>query len=685
MPAAMNTDEEEGRDFHASNSKQPSTRTIDPQQLVSQIQSKLAQGAEVTKEDLQGLHQILLLQNNTETTATLNRTFLDRWNHVPELSSYRLVRHFGMVQDMMDPEYYIADVQGQSMHFRDPSSTSLEDAPDDGELLAQHLAERQPLLVVPVPFASEWFASRMTPPETDEDMPASSVVIPESPPSQQQQQQQQADGSRKRERGEEASSLAAPSAKTKTKTTSDGTPPPRMECEEPASTPASEAGRVHGQESDWWPAGSLESPVNECPVLAKLYYDQYPQSKEKLRLNDLVETIGIVSMDPWEADFSNNVEDFGILSPPLPPPSRLPRLHVLSFRRVDLDTVVAATQQESSSNLQHCHEEQPSLTQELSLSRSLCKDPLEAWTNHCCLSLDSTTLAETLFLTLVAKAERKRHGEVHGDIQRGPQHALGSASVQLVCPNDRAADLLYRKLHQFLHQLCPVVAGIDFTSSNDLPPGIVSVPSKESGRIWLNPWQLPPGSTLLIRAPNAWNHHPTIRPIVEELCAQHRLAYKFEGGMKVPFDADYRIIVVSSSSQQDPLTCTLQLTLNDLVTEDAETTSLFPTNPQTLQELRQALAQGRSQSQSSSTTTNVGLPPSVLEQAQQDFLQRRGHARSSAQSSTTPTTAMPEEADFHRWLTLTRLYARARSSSMATAADWESALELDDTIRCSYS
>lgn len=723
---------------HSTRGNGATTRT-----WISQIlPSQLAQGAELTKEDLQGLQALLHSDcNNTSNLLTpLTRTLLDQHSSSSSSSPLRLVRHFGMVQDMMDPEYYVSEVQGQSMHFRDPpiaaagGGAPFEDDPE-GELFSaqQHLAERQPLLVVPVPYSSEWFVTqnRMKPQESsggggDDDMAASSIVIPESPPA----QQQQPDGSRKRDRDEEASMLALGSnVKAKvtgtSKNESSTTTPPRhnMECEDPTSTtsPASEAGGgVHGQESDWWPAGSLESPVNECPVLAKFYYDQYPPTSSrygkdnKLQLNDLVETIGILSMDPWEADFSSSttpIDDFGTISPP--PPSRLPRLHVLSFRRIDLDGIVAARQQnESSSSLSmvsnelHYHDEQPSLTQEElppSLGGSnggLCRNPLEAWAHHC-LSLDSTALAETLFLTLVAKAERKQ-----GEIQRGPEHALGCASLQLVCPSDRAADRLYQQLHQFLHQVCPVMAGMDLThttyssstttTADRLPLGIVSLPSKESGRLWANPWQLPPGATLLIRAPNAWNQHPTVRPILEELCAQHHLAYKFEGGMKVPFDADYRIIVVSSSSSylQNTIPCTLQLKMNDMVAaEDAETTTMFPTSTEILQELRRALAQGRSHtggtSNGTTTDSNVGLPPSVLEQAQQDFLHRRGHARRSQESSsslTTPTTtAMPEEADFHRWLTLTRLYARARGASTATTADWESALGLDDTIRVSYS
>lgn len=632
-------------------------------ELIAQIQCKLAQGAVVTKEELVGLQH----HHRSASVPSLNRVFLDRWNHAPELSSFRLVRHIGMVQDMMDPEYYPESVHGQSMHFRD-AMIMTEDSMEP-ELPMHNLSERQPLVVVPVPFASEWFDHTGRDDDAAQQQPQAvpSVVIPESPP------EAASSSCRKRDRDAATDNTMSSPSTSKVKTTTAKSP--MMECEEPSSsylitsTPTSPLEfAVHGQESDWWPAGSMESNVKECPVLAKLYYDQYPRCNDKLRLNDLVELIGIVSMDPWEATFSDTTFDMSV---PLPPPSRLPRMHVLAFTRLDLDEAAAVATTTTTSQRQdhpyYHHEEQPSLTLESSSPSAAAyhQNPLEAWTRHA-MSIHSSTLSETLFLTLLGKAERKRGGGAdgrRGDVQRGVVDALGCASLQLTCRDKQASQRLYQDLLHFLQQLCPVVAGIDLEQTQYAMAG----PSKESGRLLPNPWQLPPGSTILIRAPSDWKQTPTFtRRVVHELCEQHRLTFRFEGGMEVPFDADYRIVVVSTTGLVEPLPCTI----NMAVSMDNPEMALFPLDVQTLHQLRQALTMGRSR------TGNVHLPPSVLEQAQHDFLHRRGHARKQQGQ-----VKLPDEADFHRWLTLTRLYARARGAAAATTVDWESALGLDDAIR----
>jgi hypothetical protein len=53
-----------------------------------------------------------------------------------------------MVQDMLEPEYYLTEVEGVLTHFRDYNPTSIVEVFD----VAHKLAERQPLLVVPLPF-----------------------------------------------------------------------------------------------------------------------------------------------------------------------------------------------------------------------------------------------------------------------------------------------------------------------------------------------------------------------------------------------------------------------------------------------------------------------------------------------------------------------------------------------------
>ena len=260
-------------------------------------------------------------------------------------------------------------------------------------------------------------------------------------------------------------------------------------------------------------------------------------------------------------------------------------------------------------------------------------------------------------------------------------------------------------------------------------------PSKETGRLEPSPWQLPRGATLILHMPGQSKKSSStasqLQPILRELIGHHRLPYKFEGGMYVPFEAAYRIIVVPWASKSTAATasdasstsfpsCTLQVrvpslspdqngslgTSNSISIESGMFPSFqhrtaFPRNSRTLRVLRDVVLRARS------SMGNVFLPKAVLDQAQEDFLQRRarghesqyGNMPSSSGSNNAittlkPTLPPPEEVDFHRWLTLTRLWTRARcvektASSLLTSAplctstvtDWQAALELDDAIQ----
>jgi hypothetical protein len=618
----------------------------DASNVVANITAKLAQGADITPSDLESLDCLHDGEHSSSPLATLDRSYLLTASNYP---TQTLVRHIGMVQDMMDPEYYVADYQGRSTHYRDVPVTASDDSASDGIDFSKNLAERQPLLVVPLPFCSKWLAQKLARSNGAAPLghsPPKPVVIPESPPN----HMVTTTATRKRDRGMDD----APSASKPRTTAADDS---AMDCEDAPASPAPQ-----GQELDWWPAGCLQSRKEESPVLAKLYYDQTihidnnnnKKQQRRLRLNDVVELIGVLSMDPWEADFGGEEEeDMFFPTTPLPPPSRLPRMHVLSYRQLDLDDLTRRKTTPQEQEDVYDHEEQPSVTQ--SSSRSV-KEQLTT-------VLKDATLAETLWMTLLSTAERTLHKQQSQsldeppslDMQRGPQHALGCASLQLTTPGD--SKVLYQQLWKVLRDICPVVAGIPSTSA--LPPP----PTKQNGRMTPSPWQLPKGATLLIHLDGPT---PTNRAVVlQELVSQHRIPYFFEGGMRVPFDADYRIIVVRSDTTTTTavakLPCTLQLQVGGEV-------ELGRTRHSYGRLLESVAACRRQQS------GNIALGKDVLEEAQQDFLKRRVEARKLEQP-------LPEEADFHRWLTVTRLQTRGRGAATATIADWERALVLDDAIQ----
>jgi hypothetical protein len=624
--------------------------------VVSSLTTKIAEGSEITGEDLRAADA--LLKNNDSSVPALDRSFLERWS----TNQPQLVRYFGMVQDMLEPEYYVSSLDGKSTHFRDVPvdvdcySNSQE---EENAFNPSNLAERTPHMVVPLPFASEWFLESKVYSTTNNHPANDSTItkIPESP----EVAMATTTKNRKRDRDgvdddhndddDEMDAACATAAKPRTE---DG-----MECEEDQEP------RPQGQELDWWPSGCMGSAPGQCPVLAKLYYDQISDSGEnqqrRLRLNDLVELVGILSMDPWEADFSQNNDDFFGTTPP-PPPSRLPRLHVLSYQISDLDTLARrhdATKEEGEEDsVVVDHEEQPSTTMSsphgptnsmplADICHSMVKDPI---------------LADALCMTLLSKAQRE---QPDAQMQRAGQHAIGCLSLQI---STHASKQVFQQLHALLREVCPVVATVDLSKSTTTTT--TEGPSKLQGRLGPTTWQLPRGATVLIHVGGGGGGgdscSPANRELLEGLLGQHSIPYSFDGGMKVPFDADFRIVVVSSScsSATAKLPCSMHLSL----AQDLEGPLLLSSSYSSggvLSQFRSSLAECR-------IIQTVGFSdPAILERAQQDFLAQRQTARKMAAS------VIPQEEDFHRWLTLTRLQARSRRRTSATIPDWERALELD--------
>jgi hypothetical protein len=216
------------------------------------------------------------------------------------------------------------------------------------------------------------------------------------------------------------------------------------------------------------------------------------------------------------------------------------------------------------------------------------------------------------------------------------------------------------------------------------------MPAKKLGRMDPTPLQLPKGSLLVINASAAAGLNPSQSSpawqCLQELASQHKLVYNFEG-IPIAFEADVRILVLSTPTSQHSLPCALQCRSDDIVEGGS------PVSLDELVALRCALALARSAgagSQSfrsgeyggsrrplSTCPTNIGFAPDVLERAQTDFMQRRQQARSSR-------GPLANETDFHRWLTLTRLQARGRAASIAEIGDWEQALSRDDAMRASF-
>lgn len=485
--------------------------------LVADIIAKITQGEEISPDDFHALDILLLSGDNDSQVPYLDRSFLQ---HAPA-SRPQIVRHLGMVQNMLDPEYYVSNCGGKSTHFRDSPVTT--DIPEID--LASNLAERTPLMVVPIPFTTDWFANRLrsshssyactcstTGTDATSDMSAT-ATIPESP---------EALVNRKRDRD----SPEEHNYKSKQRVQNDD--PSRMECDNDRDNQERSCDSI----PDWWPAGCMGSDPDACAVLAKLYYDQCSSTKNfkrKLRLNDLVEMVGVFSMDPWEAEFSTEDDFFGAVPPP---PSRLPRLHVLTYRILELDSMTPTMFGDSKTTGYESKQLPDPNTNALDLLTDTLKNPL---------------LAETLLMGLHSTAERQeiknQEQETSLEMQRAPQHAVGCASLQLSTSNSKA---LFDHLEGIIKGICPVMVSIDLSQHRISSPSkedsldsqhTITPPSYINGRLNPNCLQLPKGSTILVHVDDSCRMNIDL---LVELVSQHRIAYVFDGGMNVPFDADYR-------------------------------------------------------------------------------------------------------------------------------------------------
>ena len=548
---------------------------------------------------------------------TLNRSFL----HNTATAKPQIVRFTGMVQDMLEPEYYLAEIHGVTTHFRDYHSTStIQDM-----YICDNLAERQPLVVVPIPFVG----TRLRVDYDDNIMPMEETVDTTDTTHR----------SNKRSIGQtivkEQTSRPAPCSNNESFLLS------TREDSSVNQNNEATAGTLIPQYDDWWPVGTLGSDPNNCPVLAKLYYEQTNTEDCRLKLNQVVELIGVLSMDPWEADFDNPDDSFGMNRLIIPPPSLLPRLHVLCVNHLKMEEINndSITDDEKNNVLQLLTEQ-----------------------------LGSATTSEAILMVLLSMAERNQ--DAHGTfipVKTMSETTVGCASLNLIFPHEAACCAMQQTLECLLRQFIPVVASCSLA---DLGGTLVSPATTNVGRLTPSPLQLPRGATLLIN--EATLQAGPIGPRSQETLAAladvtrcHTVPYRFDGSMVYQWEADYRVIVLSVSNRNVAsklLPCVMQLVVQHGQTHPAPTLSsdAISVISSYLNKVRCA---------SSKIVLN-----DVLEVAQRDFVERRVRARHAGMTEC-------GEHDLHRWLTMTALQAKSRGVLEATVDDWNQALLLDEAMR----
>jgi len=635
-------------------------------------------------------------------------------------SSSGIVRIFGFVQDQMDPEYYQTKVKGRNTKYRDyvysgDGEGALSDADFDPVMMGgdMELAERQPLVVVPLPFTTDWFREGLVPVHNrakEDESSGDDEAMGNSSTNKR---------SRDEEDGEEAATssenmqIAAP---TDDAAEEDGaSSPARNRAKNDTKSPDCVGSTPNAL--DWWPAGTMGSDESQVPVLAKVYYDDDDAEGDRLRLNDLVELIGVVHFDPMEADFggqqkkqtddvkdngcgnggcsgvfADELEGFDDLSLmdrcALPPPSLLPRLHVLCYNRVDLDKVAVD------------HAPMPN---EATDDRTFAIDALA---HH--LFAGKREAGEALLMTLMSMAERESsESSSPGRPMTTPGGStLGCASLNITLPTVSACQSLKARLDATLRQIVPMVASADLSLSALAGGGspsasagsgdvAISSPVKTSeGRLAPSLMQLPKGAALLVNQGSLGEgrvdeHGHRTLVALSGLTKNHTVPYRFDGMMDYQFEGDYRVIVVSQGSRKNSqgantrgeklLECTMQMKLSS---PEYAVDSDHGLPAETAARVRSYIVHCRARGTQKSAET-IGLSRAILSQAEKDFVDRRVENRSSRNNA---NAAEIGEEDFHRWLNVTRLQARSRgidstASTDASLEDWEAALTLDDKMK----
>jgi hypothetical protein len=256
---------------------------------------------------------------------------------------------------------------------------------------------------------------------------------------------------------------------------------------------------------------------------------------------------------------------------------------------------------------------------------------------------------------------------------------VGCAMLRWIVRDVHQRDALLRALpapYTIMHSHEVVMTTMTVDDEQMLTPQMLT-PRRDpnTGRLRHSPLQLPAGALLVldltdIAGPGAAVNTAAagattsigLNSAVRNVLATHRLDYCFDGGVKIPFEADYRILVIT----------TPHLHCNDFLPPDSTFTIEAPPPSDLF---------GSQQSQGRLVVTTglprlserVELPGSLLESVVQAY----------AAFSSTTTGQKKSEDLLHRWLIATRSIARYHGHSTATLADFAMACRVEDQLQAS--
>lgn len=328
-----------------------------PLQLVAKIFESRQDHAEPWEQRLGAQFESLLSNpNSLSSIPCLNSTP----NH--ELSDGQLVRFRAMVQDMFDPEIYLAqyetrhlgtgEVRLQCGRYRDVlPNQQREEILEDSE--HAQMQDRLVMYCVSIPAEAPWVSELRSPvgeakpgPSGTSLNPLKRIHEPASSSSTAAQEDSAMDmdgednarchlngngegGKRARNDAdnEEILNNNPTSTTTTTTTTSNNSFQTNISTASSSNSNATARSPLHR-------GVDLNLPIPNSrakAAIVKLY-----EHSTDIRLTDMLELVGVVSLDPALAQHEHQDEDMMMMStaPHLPPPSLVPRLHVVSYTKL---------------------------------------------------------------------------------------------------------------------------------------------------------------------------------------------------------------------------------------------------------------------------------------------------------------------------------------------------------------
>jgi hypothetical protein len=292
---------------------------------------------------------------------------------------------------------------------------------------------------------------------------------------------------------------------------------------------------------------------------------------------------------------------------------------------------------------------------------------------------DATLADQALALLLYSRTEQQRTTTptTASVVHHHNDHPLvGCAILRWIVSDAHQRDALLRALpapYTILpsHALTVITNDDNHHHDNDAR-SLTPRRNPNTGRLRHSPLQLPAGALLVLdltdlATPGTTTSTTVLSHVVRNLLSTHRLDYCFDGGVRLSFEADYRILVITTPQFRDHDDL---LPLNSTFTIDAPPPDCWWGPRPDRIVMKTGLPR---------LLEHVELPGPLLESVVQAY------TTFSTTTTTATTTAgcrsqKKSEALLHRWLIATRSIARYHGRSTATHADFAMACRLEDRL-----